>query len=211
MTARSFSLLAAAVVVTGITTLGAAPARADLSSSPKVAATQVALRDLWTGHIFWVRNVSLATMNKDTAAAKAAEDQVVANAKQIAGAIEPFYGKAASDKLFTLLAGHWAAVKAHIDATAKGDAKAQQAAIEQAAKNGDEIATFLSGANPNLPKGTLVALLTAHVGHHVTQNQQLHDKKYADEAKTWDAMRAHMNVIADALGDGIAKQFPAKF
>src|SRR3954471_2146138 len=132
MTARSFSLLAAAVVVTGITTLGAAPARADLSSSPKVAATQVALRDLWTGHIFWVRNVSMATMSKDTAAAKAAEDQVVANAKQTAGAIEPFYGKAASDKLFTLLAGHWGAIKAHIDATAKGDAKAQQAAIEQA-------------------------------------------------------------------------------
>jgi hypothetical protein len=189
----------------------ALPARADLSPNPKVAAAQAGLRDLWVGHVFWVRNVAVATMNKDPVAAKAAEDQVVANAKLIGAYIEPFYGKAAGDKLFTLLAGHWGAIKAHIEATAKGDAKAQAAAIEAAAKNGDEIATFLSGANPNLPKGTLVALLTAHVGHHVSQNQQLHDKKYADEAKTWDAMRMHMYTIADALVDGIAKQFPTKF
>jgi len=31
---------------------------------------------------------------------------------------------------------------------------------------------------------------------------------YSD--KTWSAMQAHMNTLADALSDGIAKQFPAK-
>ena len=35
----------------------ASPALADLDPNPKVAATQAALRDLWVGHIFWVRNV----------------------------------------------------------------------------------------------------------------------------------------------------------
>lgn len=210
MRAHSFTLAlvtGAAVAASGLST----PARADLSTNPKVATTQVALRGLWDGHIFWVRNVAVATMEKNPARAKVSEEQVVANAKQIAAAIEPYYGQAASDQLFTLLAGHWTAVKAHIVATAKGDAKGQQAAFAQATKNADEIATFLSGANPNLPKGTLVALLDAHVGHHVAEDQQLHDKKYAEEAKTWAAMQAHMNVIADALGDGIAKQFPDKF
>jgi hypothetical protein len=191
--------------------LAALPAQADLSPNPKAAATQAALRDLWIGHIFWVRNVAVATMAKDAAAAKAAEEQVVANAKQIAAAIEPFYGKPASEKLFGLLAGHWGAVKAHIQATAKGDAKAQEAATKQAVANGDEIATFLSGANPHLPKETLNALLVAHFGHHAAQNQQLKDKKYADEAATWEHMKMHMYVVADALGDGIAKQFPQKF
>jgi hypothetical protein len=187
------------------------PAWADLSSSPKVAATQAALRDLWVGHVFWARNVSMATMTNNKEAATAAEAEVVANAKAIAGAIEPFYGKEASDKLFSLLAGHWGAVKAHITATAKGDAKGQDAALKTMLANADEIATFLSSANPNLPKETLKGLLTAHGGHHVAQNQQLKAKKYADEARTWDAMRGHMYVIADALGDGIAKQFPEKF
>jgi hypothetical protein len=41
--------------------------------------------------------------------------QVVANAKQIAGSIEPFYGKAATDQLFKLLAGHYTAIKQHDD------------------------------------------------------------------------------------------------
>lgn len=31
------------------------------------------------------------------------------------------------------------------------------------------------------------------------------------EAQAWHAMRRHMLVIADALLDGIAKQFPARF
>jgi hypothetical protein len=57
----------------------------------------------------------------------------------------------------------------------------------------------------------LTGLLVAHFGHHVAQNQLLKDKKYAEEATVWDAMRRHMYVIADALGDAIAKQFPAKF
>jgi hypothetical protein len=191
--------------------LFATAASAELSPNPKTAATQAALRDLWTGHIFWVRNVALSTMTGNKDEATAAEAEVVANAKQIAGAIEPFYGKPASDKLFGLLAGHWGAVKEHIQATQKGDAKGQDAAMKKMVANAEEIATFLSGANPNLPKDTLVGLLSAHGGHHATQNAQLKAKKYADEAKTWDAMKGHMYVIADALGDAIAKQFPDKF
>ena len=32
----------------------------------------------------------------------------------------------------------------------------------------------------------------------------------AAEARTWSAMKAHMDTLADALSDGIAKQFPDK-
>ncbi len=184
---------------------------AELSPTPKVAATQAALRDLWVGHIFWVRNVAVSTMAGNKDAATAAEAEVVSNAKQIAGAIEPFYGKEASDKLFQLLAGHWGAVKAHIQATQKGDAKGLDPAMKAMVANAEEIAKFLSGANPNLPNDTLKGLLVAHGGHHAQQNAAIKAKKWADEAKTWDAMKGHMYVIADALGDGIAKQFPDKF
>ncbi len=41
--------------------------------SEKAWQTAVALRDLWVGHIFWIRNVSFATLNKNDAAAKTAE------------------------------------------------------------------------------------------------------------------------------------------
>ena len=177
----------------------------------KIADTRAALRDLWIGHVFWVRNVVDATFEGDAAAAKSAEQQVVANAKAIAGSIEPFYGKPASDALFGLLAGHWGAIKERLDATRAGDKAREDAAMKAMLKNADEIAAFLSGANPNLPRDTLYGLLTAHGAHHVQQIDQFKAKQFDAEAKTWAAMTHHMYVIADALANGIAKQFPGKF
>jgi hypothetical protein len=189
----------------------AAPATADTCVPAKIADTKAALRDLWIGHIFWVRNVVDARFAGDASAAKTAEQQVVANAQAIAGAIEPYYGKAASDQLFKLLAGHWGAISSYLDATRAGKKSDQDAAYKALVDNAGEIATFLSGANPNWPAETLRGLLTAHGAHHVQQIQQFQAKQYDEEAKTWAAMTAHMYVIADALAGGIAKQFPDKF
>lgn len=209
MTRHTVAALAVAAV------LAAAPAHAatpghDHGAAPAATAAQTrdALRDLWIGHVFWVRNVALETLAGNAAAARAAEDQVVANARQIAGAIEPFYGKAAADTLFGQLAGHYGAVKEWLLAR---DKAGQDAAFKKLVANADEIAAFLSSANPNLPKETLRGLLLAHGGHHVQQIRQLRAKDYAAEAQTWQAMTQHMYVIADALAGALVKQFPAKF
>ena len=76
--------------------------------------------------------------------------------------------------------------------------------------NAKAIADFLAGANPNLPQPTLLSLLAAHGAHHLAQIQEVQAGDLTGEAKTWEAMRAHMLVIADALAAGIAKQFPDK-
>ena len=177
----------------------------------KLTDTRAALRDLWIGHVFWVRNVVDARFEGDAAAAEAAERQVVANARAIAASIEPFYGKAASDQLFTLLAGHWGAIKGFLDAAHANDKAGEDKALQALLKNADEIAVFLGGANPNLPVDVLRGLLTAHGSHHVQQIHELRAKQFDAEAKTWAAMTQHMYVISDALADGIAKQFPDKF
>ena len=177
----------------------------------KVAETKAVLRDLWLGHILSIRNVAVATMDKNAAARSAAEAGVVANAEQIARSIEPFYGKSASDKLFTLLAGHYGAIRDHLDATVAGAASQQEAAVKALTANAAEISTFLSGANPNLPKDTLMGLLMAHAAHHLTQFQQLKDGDYIHEAETWTGMKQHIYVVSDALAQALAAQFPSKF
>jgi hypothetical protein len=189
----------------------AAPPAADTSIPARIADTRGALRDLWIGHVFWVRNVVVARFAGDAAAAKAAQAQVVANAQAIAGAIEPYYGKAASDQLFKRLAGHWGAISDYLNATRDGKKTNQDAAYQALVANAGEIATFLSGANPHLPADALRGLLTAHGAHHLQQIQELQAKQYDQEAKTWAAMKDHMYVIADALAAAIAKQFPEKF
>jgi hypothetical protein len=177
----------------------------------KTLQTAASLRDLWLGHIFWARNVSTATIDKNDLAIKAAEQQAVANAKAIAASIEPFYGAAAKDSFFKLLAGHYGAVKAYLVATVAGDAAAQATATQSLTSNAEEIAVFLSKANPYLPKDAVQGLLLAHGGHHIQQIQQLKDRKYEAEAQTWEEMKNHVYQIAGATADALAKQFAKKF
>lgn len=210
----------AAVALAAALVIPAAPALAQHAghvavaapaAAAKVAETGAALRDLWIGHVFWVRNVALETFAGNQKAAVAAEQEVVANARQLAASIEPYYGKPAADKLFGLLAGHYGAVKQYLEATTAGSKTKQEAAVKALTGNSGEIARFLSGANPNLPFATLNGLLLAHGGHHIQQVQQFQAGHYAEEAQTWSAMKKHMYVIADALAVAIAKQFPSKF
>jgi hypothetical protein len=183
-----------------------APATA-ASAPTKLALT---LRSLWLGHVEAVRGYVFAAHDHDAAKSKAAADQVVANAKQIAGAVGSFYGKSAGDQMLTLLAGHWGAVKAYADSTFAHDEAGRNAAMADLNANAKQIADFLSSANPYLPQTTLLSLLTAHGAHHIAQAMEVETGDSVTEAKTWDAMKAHMIVIADALAGGIAKQFPDK-
>ncbi len=176
----------------------------------KITETDAALRDLWVGHVFWVRNVVVATLAQNKEATTAAENAVVTNAKQIAASITPFYGVAASDKLFSLLAAHYGATKQYLEATVAANKDKQTAATKALTDNVAEIAVFLSGANPYLPKDAVEGLYLAHVAHHQEQIQQLHDKQYKQETETWESMKAHMYGIADALTEALAKQFPEK-
>jgi hypothetical protein len=172
-----------------------------------VSQTAAVLRDLWVDHVFWVRNVSIATFNKNNAAMKTADKRVVANAQLIAMTIESFYGIAAQGHLFKLLKGHYGAVLAYPAAITKEDASAQAAAIQSLAVN----AIFLSKANPYLPRDAVNSLLLVQGGHHVQQIQQLQEQKYDSEAKTWEEMKDHVYQIADVTADALRKQFEEKF
>ncbi|BFU95908.1 MAG: hypothetical protein NTNFB02_26300 [Nitrospira sp.] len=209
---RSLRSISTLVLVLGSMACTHAPQPTATAATPeKVAATNAALRDLWVGHIFGIRNVAVATMDKNTAAREIAEKGVVANAEQIAGSIEPFYGKPASDKLFALLAGHYGAIRDHLDATAAGNTAQQAAAVKALSANAGEIAAFLSGANPYLPKDAVMGLLMTHAAHHIQQFQQLKVGEYAHEAETWKGMKQHMYLVADTLTSALARQFPEKF
>ena len=171
---------------------------------------QAAMRDLWHGHIAAARDYALAVKAGNDADATAAADAVVANAKQIAGAVAGFYGDAAGDGMLTLLAGHWGAVKALNDARADGNEAAASQAMTDLSTNAGEIAKFLAGANPNLPEDTVRALMLAHGAHHSQQINLILAGDTEGEAAEWTAMQSHMDMIADALAAAIAKQFPDK-
>jgi len=187
---------------------GATPTDAQ---SAGVLQTKMVLRDLWVEHVFWVRGYMVAARTGNEAQRKEAENQIVANAKALAGSIVPFYGQAASDSLFPLLAGHWGAVKGYGTATYNGSPAGQQKSVEELTANAHAIAKFLNGANPHLPENAVFGLLSAHGTHHIAQIGAIHSGDYAEEAMVWKDMRHHMLMIADAITEALAKQFPEKF
>ena len=182
-----------------------------VASEPAALSTRLALRDLWVEHIFWIRNYAIANQAGDSKQATVASTEVVANATRIANSLAPLYGQPAADQLLKLLAGHWGAVKHYSDATVSKNAAGKDSAVNELTSNAKAIAAFLAKANPNLPEASLVAMLSAHGGHHVAQIDQLAMKDYAAEAKTWMAMREHILTLADTLTAALVKQFPEKF
>ncbi len=205
--ALALTVAAAAAPQFTLTPAHAATDAAAAPASPKLHAT---MRELWQGHAQTTREYALAVKAGNAAEEKKSADAVVANAKKIADAVGSFYGDAAGKKMLELLAGHWAGVKALTDADKAGDTAASSKAMQDLSTNADAIAKFLSGANPNLPEGTVKGLLVTHAGHHAALIGDIMKGDKAAAETTWTTMQAHMNTIADALSDGIAKQFPAK-
>ena len=178
----------------------------------RVAEMKQSLRDLWLGHIFSVQHAVLYNATNNLVKRDAAEKEVVANAKQIAITFTPFYGEARAEKLFTLLRGHYLAVKEYSEATVAGNTPQQDATLARLASNADDIAVFFNGVNPDhLPRDTVRGLIAAHGAHHVLQINQYKKKQYAQLEASWPMMRQHVYVISDTLMSALVEQFPDKF
>lgn len=204
------ALALAFAATTALFMASSAFAASETAATPAAPKLHAAMRELWQGHADTTRDYALAVKAGDAAAEKKAADAVVANATKIADAVGSFYGDAAGKKMLELLAGHWTGVKSLTDAQKKGDTAGVTKAMSDLSTNADAIAKFLSGANPNLPESAVKGLLVAHAAHHQTLTGEIMKGDTANAAKTWSAMQAHMNTLADALSDGIAKQFPQK-
>lgn len=176
-----------------------------------VADMQAVLRDEWSRHLFWIRNVVLDNAKSDLRSRDFAEKAVAANAREIARTFTPFYGEAVSDRLYTVLTKHYRAVKAYSQATVAGDKGQQKAAMALFASNTDEIATLFSEVNPHLSKDAVQGLFATHVDHHVAQIAKFQARDYAGEEEAWPGMQHHIYDIADVLTAALAKQFPTKF
>lgn len=183
---------------------------ADMPRNERTLHLALALRDLWVGHIFWLRSVSLAVIEGNDAAMEVAAQQAAVNADAIAASIEPYYGPAAREVFAKLLADHYRSVKAYLAATASGNGSMQATETQSLASNSEEIAVFLCGVNPYFLKDELWSLLQAHGGHHIQQIQQLWAGNFVSEAETWASMKAHVYQIADMTAGVLTKQFPEK-
>ena len=169
-----------------------------------------AMRMLWEEHIVYTRNFIISSLAGLEDAGPVAE-RLLRNQDDIGNAIKPVYGEEAGKKLSALLRDHILIAADIVKAAKGGDNAGVGQGQERWKKNADEIAVFLGGANPNWPVQTLKDLLYKHLELTTAEVVSRLKKDWAADIAAYDKGHAHMLMFADALTDGILKQFPKKF
>ncbi len=170
---------------------------------------KMAMRKLWEDHITYTRNYIISAL-ADLPDRDSVAKRLLQNQDDIGNAIKPFYGEQAGQKLAALLRDHIVIATEVVDA-AKSNSKQLDAAQKKWSANGKDIAAFLSSANPNWPKQTLENMLETHLVLTTGEVVGRLNKDWAADIKSYDEGHLHMLMLADALTDGITKQFAAKF
>ena len=203
------TLLALAIVPALPLSAWQTPAHHTSTLSPAQTLRQD-MRKLWTDHVIWTRDYVVAAVD-GSPAATAAAGRLMKNQEDIGAAVGSIYGKAAGDQLTTLLKEHITIAVDIIKHAKAGDKAAQQAADAKWRQNGDAIATFLSKANPNWPKAALASMMNMHLSTTTDEVVARLTKNWDADVRAFDAVYTHILMMADALSDGIIKQFPDKF
>jgi hypothetical protein len=179
--------------------------------SPEELALRQDMRKLWEDHITWTRLavISLTTDSPDT---QASVGRLLRNQADIGNAIKPYYGKAAGTKLTALLREHILIAADLIAAARKGD---QEALASQQARwraNADEIAAFLSSANPGSWKpAEMRAMMRSHLRLTTDEVVARLTKNWAADVRSYDRIHVQILHMADMLSDGLVAQFPGRF
>ena len=171
---------------------------------------RLALRKLWSDHVIWTREYVVAAV-AGTPDANAAAGRLLKNQEDIGAAIVGFYGQAAGDKLTDLLKQHIMIAVDLVAAAKSGDQEAFATHDARWTANIEEIAGFLAGANPNWPKKDLVDLLALHLKLTKDEAVARITGDWAADIKAFDDIFTEIMVVADALNDGLAAQFPDRF
>jgi hypothetical protein len=182
----------------------------DMVKSPSSAQLHDAMRKLWSDHVVWTRLYIIAAAAND-ASAPTASARLLRNQEDIGNAIAPYYGAAAGAKLTNLLKQH-ILIAVDLVAAAKAGDKAKVADADRRwHANANDLATFLSGANPNWPKATVLAMLNRNLALTTQEATARLQGRWVDDAAAFDNIFSQILMMADALSGGIVKQFPARF
>jgi hypothetical protein len=167
------------------------------------------MRRLWTDHVVWTRGYIVAATSNDPSASVALS-RLMKNQEDIGNAVRPFYGDAAASQLTTLLKQHIGIAGELVTAAMAGNTAKQTDADQRWHDNAVAIAVFLSGANPNWPKQTLVDMLNNHLQLTAREATARIKKNWTDDQMAFDQIVSQAMEMADALSAGIIAQFPTK-
>ncbi len=186
-------------------------ASAEPTTATKAADLRALLNNLESEHVDLASAATRAGFDGDKSFAAAAES-LGKNTDALSAAVGSVYGEEGGAKFKEIWASHIGFFVDYTVAAKGGDKAGMDKAVQNLNGYVEAISTFLSGANPNLPKEAVASLVTEHVG----LLKMAVDKHGAgDYAGSYDAQsQARVQIttkIADTLAGAIVKQKPEAF
>ncbi|WP_435169678.1 glycosyltransferase [Paenibacillus glycanilyticus] len=178
--------------------------------TPQMVQLKTDMQRVWIDHTIWTRSYIVSALS-NRYDQQDVLDRLLRNQQDIGNVIKPYYGETAGNKLADLLREH-IVIAGKIVAAAKANNQDEVKKLEADwHKNADDIATFLSSANPNWPFKAVQDMMYTHLQliTEIVLDCIKGDWK-ADIAAT-DKNETHMIHLADMLTEGVIKQFPNKF
>lgn len=195
---------------TSTNTQPAAQPTAAEQSKAAIALNQT-MRKLWEEHVTWTRLYIVSALS-GLPDAQPTADRLLRNQDDIGNAMKPFYGAAAGDQLTALLRTHITQAADLVKAAKAGDNAALGKAKNAWFTNADDIATFLSQANPkNWPVDQVKAMMHTHLDQTIAETTDHLKGNTTQEIADYDAIENHILKLADTLSTGIVAQYPNKF
>ncbi|MBM7833418.1 glycosyltransferase [Clostridium sardiniense] len=182
----------------------------DESYSKASCDLKMAERKLWIDHVLWTRSFILS----DLASLEDKEpvlERLLKNQDDIGNSIKPYYGKEAGDKFAALLRDHIKLAGQVVDAAKSGKKRDLEKYNKLWYENADEIANFLSSANPKYSNKVLKDMLYRHLQLVTEQAVNRLNKDWKKDIEAFDEGEDHMIKFADIIAEGIIRQFPQKF
>ncbi len=175
------------------------------------AAFQDAMRKLWEDHVTWTR-LYIVSAVAGLPDAQSAAQRLLQNQTDIGKAIKPFYGEAAGERLTALLKPHILIAAELVTAAKAGQSADVKDASARWYTNANEIADFLSAANPkHWPRETMRGEMRHHLDLTLQEAQARLRGDWAADIAAYDAIHQHILGMADVLSSGIMSQFAGRF
>jgi hypothetical protein len=206
---RALTIFVAALAAAGI--LAQSAATSTSAVPPKAVTLRTSMDKLWEDHITWTRMVIV-----DFAAGLPdlpnAEARLLRNQVDIGNAIKPYYGRAAGNELTKLLRTHILEAVPVLQAAKAGDKTKLAAALDAWYANANQIAAFLSKANPhNWPLPMMRAMMKQHLALTTKEAVARLQGNWAADIAAYDQVHAEILHMSAMLSDGIVRQFSARF
>ena len=219
---RTAPALAALIAVAATTLVLAVSGQADsghsrgmVTAKARVTHKQLvfhdAMRKLWEDHVTWTR-LAIVSFAADLPDLSATETRLLRNQTDIGNAVKPFYGRAAGNRLTTLLKEHILGAVALLQAAKSGD----QALIKQRSDewyaNAKQIADFLHRANPrHWSRHDLRKMMQTHLDQTLAEATHRLQGNFPADIRDYERINRHILEMADTLSAGIIAQFPGRF